>query len=119
MSIGLDQIRLRNLWAAACHVHDQRLGCLTRLLLQSLELSIMTGIQGSYRGLVYIAIYRRERDAVSWSASLEDGDGGVTFVANHFLLCRLGTVDCESAIRQRIFTSIDDYHRCHQAPILH
>ena len=87
-------------------------------LLQSLEISIMTGIQGSYRGLIYIAIYCRERDAVSWSASLEDDDGEVTFVANRFL-CSLGTVDCESAIRQRILTSIDDYHRRHETPILH
>ncbi|GAA0692293.1 hypothetical protein GCM10009429_17560 [Dyella marensis] len=87
-------------------------------LLQSLEISIMTGIQGSYRGLIYIAIYRRKRDAVSWSASLEDDDGEVTFVANRFL-CSLGTVDCESAVRQRILTSIDDYHRRHETPILH
>jgi len=78
----------------------------------------MTGIQGSYRGLVYIAIYRRERDTVIWSASLEDDDGEVTFVANHFL-CSLGAVDCESAIRQRILTRIDDYHRRHETTILH
>jgi len=78
----------------------------------------MTGIQGSYRGLVYIAIYHRERDAVRWSASLEDDDGEVTFVANHFL-CSLGTFDCEGAIRQRILTSIDEYHRSHEIPILH
>jgi len=78
----------------------------------------MTGIQGSYRGLVYIVIYRRERNTVSWSASLEDDDGEVTFVANHFL-CGLGTVDCESAIRQRILTSIDDYLRRRETPILH
>jgi len=87
-------------------------------LLQSLEIPIMTGIQGSYRGLVYIVIYRRERNTVSWSASLEDDDGEVTFVANHFL-CGLGTVDCESAIRQRILTSIDDYLRRRETPILH
>jgi len=87
-------------------------------LLQSLEISIMTGIQGSYRGLVYIAIYRRERDTVIWSASLEDDDGEVTFVANHFP-CSLGAVDCESAIRQRILTRIDDYHRRHETTILH
>jgi len=79
-------------------------------LLQSLEVSIMTRIQGSYGGLIYIAIYRRERDCLSWSASLEDDDGEVRFVASHFL-CSLGTIDCESAIRQRILTSIDDYHR--------
>lgn len=78
----------------------------------------MTSIQGSYRGLVYIAIYRRERDAVSWSASLEDDDGEVTFIANHFLFSP-GMVDCESAIRQRILASIDDYHRHHEVPILH
>jgi len=77
----------------------------------------MTGIQGSYRGLVYIAIYRRERGGVRWSASLEDDDGEVTFVANHFL-CSLGVVDCESAIRQRIMTSIDDYHRRHETQSL-
>lgn len=78
----------------------------------------MIGIQGSYRGLVYIVIYRRERDAVTWSASLEDDDGEVTFAANHFL-CSLGTVDCESAIRQRILTSIDDYHRRRETPKLY
>lgn len=78
----------------------------------------MAGIQGSYRGLIYIVIYRRQRDAVSWSASLEDDDGEVVFVANHFF-CGLGTVDCESAIRQRILTSIDEYHRRYEVPILH
>lgn len=87
-------------------------------LLQSLEVSIMTRIQGSYGGLIYIAIYRRERDCLSWSASLEDDDGEVRFVASHFL-CGLGTIDCESAIRQRILTSIDDYHRHQGALILH
>ena len=88
------------------------------VLLQSPQASIVAGIQGSYRGLIYIVVYRRQRGTVSWSASLEDDDGEVVFVANHFL-CNLGTIDCESAIRQRILANIDEYHRRHETPIIH
>lgn len=70
-------------------------------------------IRGSYRGLVYIAIYRWERGVVSWSASLEDDDGEVIFVASHFIYGS-ARISCESALRQRIFLSIDDYHRIHE-----
>jgi len=70
-------------------------------------------VRGSYRGLVYIAIYQQERGVVSWSASLEDDDGEVIFVASHFIYGS-GRIDCESALRQRIFLIIDDYHRIHE-----
>ncbi|WP_049622511.1 hypothetical protein [Frateuria defendens] len=78
----------------------------------------MTEIKGSYRDLIYIVIYRRERYAVSWSSSLEDDDGEVVFNAGCFV-CSQGKTDCESAIRQRIFASIDDYHRSRETSILH
>jgi len=75
-------------------------------------------LRGSYRGLIYIVIYQVQRDVVSWSASLEDDDGEVIFVASHFV-CSLGKIGCESALRGRIFASIDDYHRIHETPDLH
>jgi len=75
-------------------------------------------LRGSYRGLIYIVIYQEKRDVVSWSASLEDDDGEVIFIASHFV-CGLGKISRESAIRSRIFASIDDYHRIHETPDLH
>jgi len=75
-------------------------------------------LSGSYRGLIYIVIYQEERGVVSWSASLEDDDGEVIFIASHFV-CSLGKSGCESAVRRRIFASIDDYHRIHETPDLH
>lgn len=75
-------------------------------------------LRGSYRGLIYIVIYQAGRDAVSWSASLEDDDGEVTFIASHFVW-GAGKPNCESAVRNRVFSSIDDYHRIHETSDLY
>lgn len=78
----------------------------------------MMEIKGSYRGLIYIVIYQRNQGAVSWSASLEDDEGAVVFLTNHFI-CGQGKICCESMLRERIFASIDDYHRRNETPVLH
>ena len=87
--------------------------------LQSQEIAIVSDeIRGSYRDLIYIVAYQQEGGNVSWSASLEDDEGSVTFITSHFI-CSLGKVHCEKLIRQRVFASIDEYHRRHETPTLH
>jgi len=75
-------------------------------------------IKGSYRDLIYIVAYQREGGNVSWSASIEDVEGAVTFITSYFI-CSLGKIHCEKLIRQRVFASIDEYHRRLEAPTLH
>jgi len=69
----------------------------------------MRQIRGSYRGWIYIAIYRRDQPGLCWSASLEDEDGAVVFVTGYFL-CDEGEAECESELRHKIFGDIDGRH---------
>ncbi|RUL74460.1 hypothetical protein [Dyella choica] len=66
----------------------------------------MSEIKGSYRGWIYIAIYRRDPLGICWSASLEDEDGAVIFIAGYFL-CDEGADECETELRHKIFGDID------------
>ncbi|MBE1159643.1 hypothetical protein [Dyella acidiphila] len=68
----------------------------------------MPEIKGSYRGLIYIAIYRREGATLAWSASIEDDEGAVTFITGHFA-CREEAATCELSLRQKIYERMDAY----------
>ncbi|GGA51360.1 hypothetical protein [Dyella nitratireducens] len=78
----------------------------------------MPEVKGSYRGLTYIAIYRRDGPRLSWSASVEDDDGAVIFITGYFV-CREEDEACESSLRQKLYERMDAYHTSHKSPILH
>lgn len=75
-------------------------------------------IKGSYRDLIYIAIYKCDERGLTWSASIEDDDGSVIFITGHFV-CRDETRAGELLLRKKVCESIDAYRDQHGAPILH
>lgn len=78
----------------------------------------MSEIKGSYRGLVYIAIYRRDGARLTWSASIEDDEGAVTFIAGDFVF-QEENATCEISLRQKIYERMDAYVSPGGAQLLH
>lgn len=78
----------------------------------------MLEIKGSYEGLIYIVIYRRDGSRVTWSASIEDDDGAVVFIADHFV-CLEENEACELLLHQTMHERIDAYHASRKSQTLH
>lgn len=98
--------------------HKRKGSALAGLFHQHTGEALVLEVKGSYEGLIYIAIYRRDGSRVSWSASIEDEEGAVIFVADHFV-CREENEACELLLRQKMYGRIDAYHASRKSPTSH
>lgn len=78
----------------------------------------MLEVKGSYEGLIYIVIYRRDGSRLTWSATMEDDEGAVIFIADRFV-CREENEACQLSLHQRMHERIDAYHASLKSLTLH